>query len=134
MPIDYKRYPKNWKSEIVPFILKRDKNRCKFCGLENGEIVKSLKIWTKKDGRYKLKTFWFRDESDFIRAKAIGRDEKDVKVVLTVAHLDHDEENHNVSMDRLAALCQYCHLNYDAKEKYRRMSEHGRDYHNRELK
>ena len=46
MPIDYKRYPKNWKSEIVPFILKRDKNRCKFCGLENGEVVKSLKIWT----------------------------------------------------------------------------------------
>ncbi len=122
MPIDYKKYPPNWKTEIVPFILKRDNNKCKFCGLKNGEIVKSLKIWTKNNGRYKLKTFWFRDESDFIRASAIGRDEKDVKVVLTVAHLDHDETNHNVSMDRLAALCQFCHLNYDAKEKYRRMA------------
>ena len=45
---------------------------------------------------------------------------KKVKVILTIAHLDHDEENHNVSMDRLKALCQLCHLRYDAKEKYRR--------------
>ncbi len=43
------------------------------------------------------------------------------KVVLTIAHLDHDETNHQVSMDRLAALCQLCHLRYDAKEKYKRI-------------
>ena len=34
-------------------------------------------------------------------------------VVLTVAHLDHDHRNQEVSDDRLAALCQRCHLNYD---------------------
>lgn len=34
-------------------------------------------------------------------------------VVLTVAHLDHDETN--VSDANLAALCQRCHLRYDAK-------------------
>lgn len=45
---------------------------------------------------------------------------KKVKVVLTIAHLDHDETNHNVSDDRLKALCQLCHLRYDAKEKYNR--------------
>ncbi len=49
------------------------------------------------------------------------------KVVLTIAHLDHDAENHEVSDDRLAALCQACHLQYDqhrhvAKRKY------GKDY------
>jgi len=38
-------------------------------------------------------------------------------------HLDHDETNHNVSLDRLAALCQYCHLNYDKEEKKRRKNE-----------
>ena len=53
-------------------------------------------------------------------------DTKKVKVVLTVAHLDHDEENHEVKDERLAALCQWCHLNYDAKEKYRRMLEKGK--------
>lgn len=35
------------------------------------------------------------------------------KVVLTVAHLDHDT-THN-SDDNLKALCQRCHLAYDAK-------------------
>ena len=124
MPIDYKKYPKNWKSEIVPFILEREKNKCKFCGLENKSIVSSIKISVKVDGKYKLKAFWFSSESDLTRALPLSKeDPKKVKVVLTVAHLDHDETNHDVKMDRLAALCQFCHLNYDAKEKYKRGGE-----------
>jgi 5-methylcytosine-specific restriction endonuclease McrA len=48
---------------------------------------------------------------------------KGTKVVLTIAHLDHDNDNHDVTDDRLAALCQRCHLRYDlhrhvAKRKY----------------
>lgn len=35
------------------------------------------------------------------------------KVVLTVAHLDHTPEN--CSSDNLMAMCQRCHLTYDAK-------------------
>ena len=42
------------------------------------------------------------------------------KVILTIAHLDHDEENENVTIDRLKALCQKCHLRYDIPEKKRR--------------
>lgn len=42
------------------------------------------------------------------------------RVILTVAHLDHDEENFEVTDERLAALCQRCHLRYDAQEKARR--------------
>lgn len=34
-------------------------------------------------------------------------------VVLTIAHLDHDHENSNVADERLVALCQRCHLQYD---------------------
>lgn len=33
------------------------------------------------------------------------------KVVLTVAHIDHDKTNNRFS--NLAALCQKCHLNHD---------------------
>jgi CTP synthase (UTP-ammonia lyase) len=33
------------------------------------------------------------------------------KVVLTVAHLDHDKQNNDE--DNLRALCQRCHLNHD---------------------
>lgn len=36
------------------------------------------------------------------------------KVVLTVAHLDHDITNN--SFFNLKALCQRCHLKYDAKQ------------------
>lgn len=88
MPIDYKTYPRGWKTVIVPRIKKRDGNRCKFCGVENYTV--------KPNG---------------------------TKVVLTIAHLDHDSKNHDVLDDRLAALCQACHLKYDrqmhiAKRKY----------------
>jgi len=48
------------------------------------------------------------------------KDYKTVKVVLTIAHLDHDEHNHGVNDDRLKAMCQIHHLRYDAEEKKRR--------------
>ena len=38
MPIDYKKYPPNWKTEIRPHILKRETNCCKFCGVKNYAI------------------------------------------------------------------------------------------------
>jgi hypothetical protein len=123
MPIDYSRYPPNWKKEIVPRVLGKALNRCQFCDLSNGQIVYSVKLKIQdSDGRYKQKSFWFSNRQDARRAMQY-KEPEEVKVVLTVAHLDHDEENHNVSDDRLAALCQHCHLNYDAKEKYRRSLE-----------
>lgn len=36
------------------------------------------------------------------------------KVILTVAHVDHDPTNNDEA--NLAALCQRCHLRHDAKE------------------
>lgn len=81
-PENRARYPKNWKSEIRPSILERAKNRCEFCGRENHT--------------------WFYNE----------KTGKMVKVVLTVAHLDHVPENCDPS--NLRALCQKCHNQYDA--------------------
>lgn len=124
-PIDYDRYPPNWKTEIVPSILKRANNCCEECGLENYQTVFSVKFYIKSEGgKYGLRTIWFRDERDAKRE--CGQDTfrmKPVKVVLTISHTDHDEENHDVKEDRLKALCQICHLRYDAKEKYRRSLE-----------
>jgi len=39
------------------------------------------------------------------------------RVVLTIAHLDHDPSNWNVLDDRLRAMCQKCHNNYDAEHR-----------------
>lgn len=35
---------------------------------------------------------------------------------MAVAHLDHDADNHAVSMDRLQLMCNCCHLAYDAED------------------
>lgn len=106
MPIDYKKYPPDWK-EIRERILKRAGNRCECCGLENYSFVWSCKNSNKK-------TMWFLYPNDlFLESKM-------VKVVLTIAHLDHDETNHDVKDDRLKAMCQLCHLRYDAEEKKKR--------------
>jgi hypothetical protein len=129
MPIDYKKYPPNWRSEIRPRIMKRANNTCEFngCDFKHLEEVWSVKFSGKTIG-------WFRDfkEADkhdksfeSRKNKKTGLTEivpnpKKVKVILTIAHLDHDETNHDVKDERLKAACQICHLRYDAKEKYRR--------------
>lgn len=122
MPIDYKRYPINWKTEIVPEVLKRADDCCEDCGLKNRSTVYGIKMWIKIDGKYKLRSIWFRDERDANREKIIGVVRK-IKIVLTIAHLDHDETNHDVMLERLKALCQCCHLRYDANEKYKRQQD-----------
>lgn len=121
MPIDYSKYPPDWKSRIVPSILERSNNQCEICGLENRSYVYGVKLWIKDKGRYKLRSIWFRDERDALR-ESNGMAIRKIRVVLTIAHLDHDETNHSVELERLKALCQCCHLRYDALEKYRRIT------------
>jgi hypothetical protein len=122
MPIDYSKYPPNWKSEIVPAVLARADNRCECCGLHNHTFLWAIKLCVKSDdGKYRLRSIWFRDLRDAER-EADGPIRR-IEVVLTISHTDHDEGNHNVRLDRLKALCQMCHLRYDAKEKYRRLLE-----------
>lgn len=132
MPIDYKKYPPNWKTEIRPRIMERANNTCEFegCDFKHLEMVWSVKNKGKTIG-------WFRDfdvanshpksfESKFDKYRGhavVVPNPKKVKVVLTIAHLDHDEENHDVKDERLKAACQICHLRYDAKEKYRRRNK-----------
>lgn len=109
MPINYDNYPPNWKTEIRPRILLRANNCCEECGIENGSVVHSF----KENG----KTVWrFLRYPEWVE---LGEPKK-VKVVLTIAHLDHDEENHDVKDERLKAMCQLCHLTYDAEEKKKR--------------
>lgn len=122
MPIDYSKYPPNWKTEIVPAVLSRANNCCEKCGLENRQTVWAIKLAIKDNGRYKLRSIWFRDKQDAERENTMYF-VRPVRVILTIAHLDHDETNHTVPLERLLALCQMCHLRYDAKEKYRRVQE-----------
>lgn len=120
MPIDYKKYPANWLTEIRPRIMKRADNKCEKCGVEHLSIIYSIKLAVRTlSGQYKKRSIWFKDKLDALREDEF-KTIKEVKVVLTIAHLDHDANNHEVEDDRLRAYCQSCHLRYDAKEKYKR--------------
>jgi 5-methylcytosine-specific restriction endonuclease McrA len=86
MPFDYSRYPSSW-SRIRHGTLRRALSKCECCGAKNGEAH-----------------------------PLTGS-----KVVLTIAHLgkpfalggdEHDE--HDIRVENLAALCQHCHLGFDA--------------------
>lgn len=106
-------YPKNWK-EIRLKILARANNCCEFCGVPNhimgyrtnlGGLVKA-----DEDVEY------FQNQG-----------KKRIKIVLTIAHLDHVPTSNNP--ENLRALCQKCHNNYDKehrKETRRKTEKKGR--------
>lgn len=91
-------YPKNWK-QIRQNILIRAENRCEFCGVEN-----HAEGYRDKMGNF-IKSYGMQQEADALDG------EKIIKIVLTVAHLDHNPQN--CDPKNLRALCQKCHLNYD---------------------
>jgi len=111
MPIDYKEYHPKW-TLIVRLILRRDNNRCKFCGLENKRVIIRLKhgprpwrdfSWTEWD--------WFHQKrKHFPYRKAIKKIGGTI-ITLTIAHLNGNKDNNRFW--NLAALCQKCHLNHD---------------------
>jgi len=103
MPIDYSKYPKDWKTRIRPDILRRAKNRCEFCLVKNYSLIHrygtGLNDWE----------YW----PEGMESEAWSIDgKKAIKVVLTIMHLDHDITNNCYS--NLAAGCQKCHNKYDA--------------------
>lgn len=125
MPTDMNKYPPDWPQRRKR-ILKRANYECEQCGFQDREHIWSVKIY----GTGKRK--WVRNKEvarkmvlDSGWGKKIyenpGPVIKRVKVILTIAHLDHDETNWDVKDERLMALCQKCHLVYDAQEKTKRV-------------
>lgn len=120
MPINYQNYPKNWKSEIRPRILERANNKCEFCGVENHSFIlrgkrNGIEVYQDYDGK-----IFNAENSEYITSDYLGEIEtpetkKAIKVVLTVAHLDHDTTNNDDN--NLKALCQRCHNRYDMKQR-----------------
>lgn len=120
MPIDYKKYPPNWKTEIRPAILERAKNRCEFCGIENyalgyRDIDGKFYDWKFIEDELENKG---NDLFDNVLKNCFdkkGEPTEPIKIILTVAHLDHDLKNNK--HENLKALCQKCHLNYDQEHR-----------------
>lgn len=132
MPIDYKKYTKNWK-QISRFIrFYRAKNKCEVCGVDNyavgyreNGIFKPIADLAGEGKSYPscqpLNYSDAKDIADFENEYGTeGR--KYIVIVLTVAHLDHDIKNN--SFFNLKAMCQKCHNNYD--KHYRRNNRNKR--------
>jgi hypothetical protein len=66
--------------------------------------VYAVSLEVKEYPRYKRKSFWFQALGDAQRAIRCFEEDtrhiRKVKVVLTIAHLDHDEQNWEVGDDR----------------------------------
>lgn len=123
MPIDYKKYHPDWKKLIRPAILNRANNCCEQCGVKNYEYG-----YRDADGK------WYEAQMIMDALDNTGYDyfshelsncyhkngelTRCIKIILTIAHLDHNPDNNEYS--NLKALCQRCHLRYDVKEKVRR--------------
>ncbi len=114
-PENKARYPKDWPAISRRIRFERANNQCEFCGVQNYELGGRT-----KDGQWhkaritgcdrKLPepgSHWWCDGPNGSHTLRI------VKIILTVAHLDHVPEN--CDDDNLKALCQRCHNNYDAK-------------------
>jgi len=93
-------YPprKEWLA-IRAEVLKRDDNRCANCGVNNQAVG------------YRTEDGVFHDLTGCVDPRLHGL----LRIVLTIAHLDHDPRNNGQLGNRpnLAALCQRCHLRHD---------------------
>lgn len=99
MPINLKKYPKNWKW-LSKQIIQREGNKCGLCFAPNG-----VRITRDRLGR------WWENPYEYIKGKI-------VKIVLTTHHINFDvTDNHPLN---LIALCQRCHLRLDIREKLRK--------------
>ena len=119
MPVDYKRYPSDWK-QITARIREREGNCCKFCGVRNGAVG-----YRKADGSFVQLAKSVYEVGMEVEVAGLVDRRKIIKIVLTVAHLGigkpeglpgdkHDKMD--VRDDNLAALCQQCHLRLDIDE------------------
>lgn len=107
MPCDYSKYPKDWK-DIRKRILERDGHCCKVCGVENYSMG-------YRDNREEFHKIQPTFQGDVDAIDAICEGFKPIKIVLTIAHLNHDINDN--SDENLAALCQLHHNRHDVRHR-----------------
>jgi hypothetical protein len=123
MPIDYRKYPKDWKQRRAR-ALRRANYKCEHCGVENYSVI------VRGEGKAYQKIGAHNSYESASLHRDIIRDgahPKAIAVVLTLAHLDHDDWNQDVKDNRLAVLCQRCHFQYDRADNENR-EKYGKHY------
>jgi 5-methylcytosine-specific restriction endonuclease McrA len=106
-PENRDRYPADWKARSRFVRQYRARNRCEWCGVQNGSFLKP---------RCCQEPIW--DE----RGVCLSCGQRIPRVVLTVAHV-FDDRPEASDLLNLAALCQRCHNRHDAKARRARRRE-----------
>ncbi len=108
------RYPPEWP-EISARIRKRAGNKCEECGVPNYECGGRDPDggWHKSRpiGEKLLRLEW-PQPGDYALCKGWPKRLRIVRIVLTVAHLNHQPED--CRDENLRCWCQRCHNRYDA--------------------
>jgi hypothetical protein len=117
------RYNADWAAISCNIRVHRAGNRCEVCKIPNDLIIRrakdgsyrvindeEIKQWTYLTKIVKLKSM--------VAIKKLGLK----KVVLSVAHIDHNEKND--SSANLLCACQWCHLKHDRKDNWMRRKRH----------
>lgn len=89
-------------------VVERAAGRCERCGVPNGRLI----IRGLLGGWYDYYELCGMNSDVGI---SLAGDNHEVRIVLTVAHLDQNPANN--SLDNLAHLCQQCHNRHDAKHR-----------------
>lgn len=105
MPINYNHYHPKW-TLIRRLILKRAGHCCEKCGRPNGAEIPQLGLQLPAPS-----LFFFMDPELAETITTQGTR----KVVLTVAHIDHNRYHNEFS--NLKAFCQKCHLAHDLAQR-----------------
>lgn len=124
-------YPPNWH-EISRQVRERADHRCEECGLRNYSVG-----YRYGNGHFRriagngpcdcagdglswpsLERLTYREAAQVAcvansEGKCDAEGNRWIVIILTVAHLDHDPRNCDLS--NLKALCQQCHLRYDQR-------------------
>ena len=115
MPIkaeNRRRYPANWK-QLRAAVLERAGHRCENCGVGNHWYIyrDALGLWFVTGFKEGVNTMLWPALDSIVKAPAGA---KVIEIVLTIAHLEHDELE-TQDINQLRAWCQKCHLTYDSK-------------------
>lgn len=113
-PENRDRYPADWPTISQRIRYERAENRCEGCGVANHQLGGRT-----ADGRWHaaqtLDCSGRKPEAGTWAWCEGGHHLRIVRIVLTVAHLDHTPEN--CDDDNLRAWCQRCHNRYDRKHR-----------------
>jgi hypothetical protein len=105
------KYPKNWNEISADIRFRRANNKCEVCGVLNY----SEGFWI--DNKFATVTTILNqlNETGKTQIDDLPMEIKSIKIVLTVAHLDHNPQN--CDYNNLKAMCQRCHNRYDARHR-----------------